>query len=139
VRKKKDSQKGIGTIQYLTDEEEYPIRPSDLGHNDSFLSALGKSETEHAAIWIVNFCQNRGDSWRPFTFEEIQDFYTANGGEGDFQFKGLVMPFFDWPGYSGGSWIIAKEEQYFITTGLVDRLSWSNQKHADQNKKRVGA
>lgn len=55
------------------------IQPSDIDTSRHFREAFGNSETETSAIWIVNFCKDRGDSWSNFTHGELEAFYNNKG------------------------------------------------------------
>lgn len=88
------------------------IRPSDIDTSKHFFNAFGKTETEISAMWIVQFCQNRGAGWEPFSRAEIESFYAQKHKDG-FTFNGLI------PKY-----IIedARRQEYYITSTFVERL-----------------
>lgn len=74
----------------LIDPAHCRIRPSDINTNQHFWDALGNSETEVSANWIVSLCQERG-SWQPFSEEEIEAFYSRSGKFRGFTFNNLLV------------------------------------------------
>jgi hypothetical protein len=68
------------------------IRPSDIDASQPFFGGtFGTGEAEIAAQYIVRFCQRNGNSWRPFTKEQIQAFYEALVGPKEFRFCCLIQ------------------------------------------------
>jgi len=65
------------------------VQPEDINTDQHFWDAFGHVETEISAMWIVRFCQERGQSWKPFTYQDIEQFYN-NGGHKDFRFNRLL-------------------------------------------------
>jgi hypothetical protein len=63
--------------------------PGDIDTGQHFFNAFGNLETEISARWIVQFCQERGQEWGPFTEEELELYYNQHGYEG-FWFNGLL-------------------------------------------------
>ncbi len=66
----------------------YPIRPSDIDISQHFWGAFGKQEKEVSARWIVDFCQQNGDTWAEFSVEHLEALYQRHGYSG-FRFNGL--------------------------------------------------
>lgn len=71
----------------ITDEDDYPIQPEHINATGHLWDAFGKNETEISAGYIVRLCQQNG-SWRPFTENELEEFYSKSGHKG-FHFNGL--------------------------------------------------
>lgn len=66
----------------------HQIDPSDINTSRHFFGAFGNHETEVSANWIVRFCQQRDNTWSPFTYAEIEKFYKFTG----FTFNRLIKP-----------------------------------------------
>ena len=74
------------------------IRPSNIDTSQHFWNAFGSSETEVSALWIVQFCKQRGgDDWRPFAHADLAAFYCEKKmtTAGAFRYNQLTY------GYSG--------------------------------------
>lgn len=65
------------------------IEPSDIDTSKPFWDAFGNSETETSAIWIVNFCKDRGEGWADFTYADIEAYYQSKGKKDGFWFNRL--------------------------------------------------
>ena len=66
-----------------------PIEPDDIVTTQHLYGGFGNSETEVSAIWIVNFCKERGDGWADFTYADIQAYYASKGRKEQFWFNRL--------------------------------------------------
>lgn len=107
---------------------DYNIQPDDIDTSTSqhFWDSFGNCGTEISAKWVVRLSQSLG-GWKPFTGEQIEEFYHQAGYKG-FTFNWLVEPqlFKDapWkePVYHGGGYIVKKGESYFVTTEFVERI-----------------
>jgi hypothetical protein len=55
------------------------IQPGDIDTSRHFWDTFNNLETEVSARWIVKFCQQRDKGWKPFTYDEIEQFYQENG------------------------------------------------------------
>lgn len=51
------------------------IKPSDIDTSEHFWDAFGQMETETSARWVERYCQQNGDSWAPFSREDLDAFY----------------------------------------------------------------
>jgi hypothetical protein len=63
---------------------EYVIKPSNIHINKGrvnplYPSEFGHPQTEVAAARIVRFCQDRNEGWKPFTTQELHDWWCKNG------------------------------------------------------------
>lgn len=56
-----------------------PLRPRDVAA-DNIHQAFGSRDAEVAAIYIVRFCQGKGN-WKPFTFQALLDLCIAAGDQ----------------------------------------------------------
>jgi len=130
----------------VTSGEELPIQPKDIDGSKHFFSAFDHTETEVSANWIIRFLQERGQSWRPFSYEDIDAFYARKFKNG-FRFNRLVEAEMVPPslarafaGYRdpliavGGGWIIHNEAEglYYVTEEFIMRCH-----KASPTKKRV--
>lgn len=72
----------------------YGIRPNDIDTSRHFWECFNKSETEVSARYIAQFMQERQDKgyvdWAPFTYADINDFYSRKGAGDGFTFNGLL-------------------------------------------------
>jgi hypothetical protein len=50
------------------------ITPEDISLGKHFFDAFGHYESEISASWLVEFAQQRGEGWKPFTHEDIEKF-----------------------------------------------------------------
>lgn len=55
------------------------IQPEDIDTSKHFFEAFDKREREISARWIVCFCQDRGEGWESFTYQDIDGFYRSKG------------------------------------------------------------
>ena len=112
-------------IELIEKDEAIEIRPFDIDiNNKTQIGCFGKSELEQDALWIVKFCIERG-SWSPFFKKDFLDFYHKQTGSWDFEFRGLIHSFEDFPygGVSGGGYLfVDSEEKIFISVGFVERV-----------------
>lgn len=90
------------------------IQPKQINASEPFSSTFGAHEAEVAAMWIVRFCQERGN-WSRFSLNEIQDFYARKGGKGSFWFCCLLA--------------ICDTDAYHVmsSTPIRDKQSWIEQ------------
>lgn len=118
----------------VTNPESYLVQPNHIDARRHLFEAFDHTETEISAGWIIRFMQERGRSWAPFTYDEINTFYSRHHGDG-FTFNRLVEPAMIPPslvrafaGYhdstipAGGGWIIKdSENKYHVTDDFVNR------------------
>jgi hypothetical protein len=76
-------------MRLVTHEENYPIQPAAIDASRHFFGAFNNTETEISAGWLIRFFQHRGESWKPFTHEEIEAYYGRTHNDG-FTFNRLV-------------------------------------------------
>jgi hypothetical protein len=123
-----------GTNDLISDG--FSIRPEDIEIR-IFIGAFNNLETELAAARIVSFCQHNGNSWKPFSLEEILDFVQKSKYQ-DFSFEMLVdaqpkfLPFHTRiPGYRGGGWIIRNKEDglFYVTEDFIRRCHKASPKN----------
>lgn len=115
--------------------ERFPVQPQHIDASKHFASAFDHMETEISAGWIVRLLQDRGQGWAPFTFEEINAFYSRWQKDG-FIFNRLVDPQMVPERLAlaftegilalripvGGGWIVPGEDKkYYITVEFVTR------------------
>lgn len=89
--------------------DTYLIRPDHINTDYHFCGAFGNNEKEVSARWIVLFCQKH-DTWKPFTDEEIGNFYRSFGkGFVTFSFGGLL-----------GEYVVKKSDgKYYLTHQFI--------------------
>jgi len=118
----------------ITAGEDFHIQPSDINAQEHFFDAFGNSETEISAGWIVQFLQERGQGWKPFTYEDINSFYARKYSNG-FHFNRLVEAEMVPPSLArafaghhdplvpvGGGWIVLDNEgKYYVTDEFITR------------------
>ncbi len=123
----------------IVDGESFHIQPDDINAAKHFFCAFGNSETEISAGWIVRFLQKRKQGWAPFTYEEIEAFYSRKRKDG-FTFNRLIDPEMIPPdlarafaGYhdarvpAGGGWIVIDtSDRYWVTEEFVERCHRSS-------------
>ena len=66
------------------------ITPDDIQIKGHMFDAFDHYETEISAQWLVRFAQARGEGWKPFTYDDIEAFYSKGGKLRDFGFNKLV-------------------------------------------------
>jgi hypothetical protein len=66
------------------------ITPEDIKITDHLWDSFGQHETEVSAEWLVKFAQARGKGWTPFTYSEIEAFYSKSGRLRGFTFNRLI-------------------------------------------------
>jgi hypothetical protein len=76
----------------ITDEEDFPIKPSDINTSGPLWGAFGNSETETSARYILNLMQASGD-WREFTYKELSDIHDKAGNGPSYHFNHLIGEF----------------------------------------------
>ena len=114
------------------------VNPQQIDVRKHFLNTFGKYEAEISARYIVRFCQKRGQGWEPFTYEDINGFYTSNGPRDSFRFNRLETNGF-----------VTKENGFYRVTdefvarcfraSLVVKASESDGKVIESNDKHVGS
>ena len=85
-------------------------QPRDINAGRHFWNSFDNREREISAGWIVELCQRNG-SWRPFTLDELQAFYSKTHNE-NFWFNGL-----DHLGYV----VLGEDGLYRVTAEFVRR------------------
>ena len=91
-----------------------PIEPIHINTKQHFFDALGNTETETSAYYIVLLCQKVG-GWDPFTLEQIETLYNQKGYK-YFHFNHLL----------DDGWIVRREDKYYITLQFVTRVYGSS-------------
>lgn len=118
----------------ITDPEAFPIQPNHIDASDHLWDSFDQLETETSARWIILFMQKRGQSWAPFTYDDINSFYSERLRDG-FTFNRLINPEMVPPSLAralaghldervpvGGGWIILDaDNNYYVTDDFVDR------------------
>lgn len=103
----------------------FVIQPKDISIKHHYYDAFDHHESEVSAIWIVQFCQQRG-GWVPFSYQEIEDFYheKSKGKLSGFTFNGLV----DWKFINDesvkddrGFIVFCKDGLYRVTIDFIAR------------------
>lgn len=111
---------------------EFSIQPHQIDTYKQFSDAFGHLLTEISAWWIVRFLTKRNMSWNPFSYKEIDSFYTYDNR---FTFGHLIEPesiitnnirrslgYVNSATLVGGGWIVQKKDSfYYITDDFVMR------------------
>lgn len=105
------------------------ITPEEIVITDHLWDAFGHYETEISADWLVRFAQKRGKGWRPFTYAEIEEFYSAGRGGTlrGFSFNKLVDKGFiimvpkGTVGTEGSPRLFVPEDTYHYTEDFIGR------------------
>ncbi len=119
----------------IGNKENFPIQPDQVDVSRHFFEAFNQRETEISARWIVRFIQQRGEGWKPFSYEELNTFYKKTFPHGNFTFNRLVEPGVKvlncaamFAGelpiteLTGGGWIVkGDDEKYYATGDFVER------------------
>lgn len=124
----------------ITDGRNFPVQPRDINASKHLWDAFGNNETEISAGWIVRFLHERNHGWEPFTYEEINAFYSRKFTDG-FSFNRLVEPEMVPPSLArafaghhdplipaGGGWIVLIGDKYHITEDFVEQCFKSSPK-----------
>jgi hypothetical protein len=115
-------------------ERKYLVEPSEIDASKHLFGAFEHTETEVSAGYIIRMLQEVGE-WRPFTREEIEEFYQRSGHT-DFWFNALVNPvnerLADGSSYQvGGGYVIERDDGKFeVTEEFVERAFESLPKQA---------
>jgi len=117
------------------------ITPEEIKITDHLWDSFGHYETEISADWLVRFAQDRGQGWKPFTYADIEKFYSRSGKLSGFSFnklisggfireipKGTMTAITDY-GDDGGT---TTETTYYFTLGFVARVAESAARKAAQ-------
>lgn len=71
------------------------IKPKDIDTSIHFQGAFGAFENEKAAANIVEFCAQRDNTWKKFTYQEINDYFRdkakKESQQAYFSFFGLIL------------------------------------------------
>jgi hypothetical protein len=121
----------MGERHIIKDTTKFPIQPDHIDASGHLYDSFGHMETEISAGWIIRFLQERGQSWAPFTFEEIDAFYSRKL-KGGFRFNRLINPEMIPPNLArafaghndplipAGGWIVkGDDEKYYVTDEFV--------------------
>ncbi|MEX0649401.1 MAG: hypothetical protein WD200_00175 [Candidatus Andersenbacteria bacterium] len=121
-----------------TKPEDFPIQPDHIDGSRHLWNAFDHTETEVSAGWIIRFLQERGKSWAPFTYGEINAFYSREHKDG-FTFNRLInvemVPpnlarafagHHDDPVPRGGGWILEDADGYHVTDDFITRCFQSS-------------
>lgn len=86
--------------------------------------AFGHYESEISASWLVRFAQQRGEGWKPFTYEDIEKFYSKSDYM-NFSFNRLIDGGFIHlvPGGVVGNFptVAMQKPQYHFTEEFISR------------------
>lgn len=118
----------------VTNPEEFPIQPEQIDASHHLFNAFDHKETEVSAGWIIRFLQERGKSWAPFTYDEINTFYSRKHKD-RFTFNRLINAEMVPPSLArafgghhdpqvpkGGGWIIKDVDgSYHMTDDFITR------------------
>ena len=89
--------------------------PEKVNTTVDFIDTFGQSESETSANFIVRYCK-AVDSWKGFTFDQINDFYLElrgrKPGDSNFSFNRLVSD----------GWIAKDGDLFCVTLGFLGRL-----------------
>lgn len=111
------------------------ITPEDIKITDHLWDAFGHYETEISADWLVRFAQQRGEGWKPFTYEDIDAFYSKGGKLRGFGFNKLIDKGFivlqkaGTIGFEGSAFIGYTKDVYLYTEDFIARC------HRSANRK----
>jgi hypothetical protein len=111
-------------------ENRHEVQPSDIDASRHLFDAFGHYETEISAGYIIRMFQEIGE-WRPFTNDEIEEFYSRSGHKG-FSFNGLIIPVRERladgrPYQVGGGYIVEKDDgKYEVTEEFIARAFQSS-------------
>ncbi|MDO8442968.1 MAG: hypothetical protein Q7S81_01790 [bacterium] len=83
----------VRAINEDSESAQYHIRPEDIDVSRHFYSAFGKAQVESAAQYVVRFCQQLG-GWKSFRKEDLEKFYSENGGRKERLSTDNKFPFF---------------------------------------------
>ena len=114
-------------------------KPSEIKMDGHFWNAFENNETEISAWWLVELARKHGD-WRPFTREEIEQFYGQKHKDG-FTFNRLIERGvgYGMPGQrylTGGGWIVPRDGLLHFTEEFVMRCYLSsNDKKEELNSR----
>jgi hypothetical protein len=117
------------TKHIITNPEAFPIQPDQIDTSDHLWDAFDHHETEISARWIVQFCQQRGQSWSPIRPEELTRYYRTERKQPHerFCFNRLIDPgtaFYGGLGSRpvGGGWLMKQDDGTLaITDEFVTR------------------
>ena len=134
---KQQEQRYLNNMQrsIITAVENFPIKPEHIDASNHMYESFNHMETEVSAGWIVRFMQSRGTGWTPFTFVEINEFYSKVFPDEKFSFNRLVGAEMIPPSLvrafaghcdplipAGGGWIIlGDDKKYYVTDDFVTR------------------
>ena len=79
----------------ITEQEDFPIKPSDIYAAEYMQDSFNNLETDISAGYIVSLLQEKGD-WVPFTYGEINAHYQktcSSKNPGNFLFNHLLGEF----------------------------------------------
>lgn len=126
--------------QLIGVDGHFEIRPEQIDTSRQFIGAFGHFQTEESARFIVQFCQERGEGWKPFTQKDINQFYRGHADSdptehcvdrrtGQFRFNHLVgeFPLLGWEDHESGDKlvrldaVVKRGKLFFITEEFVKR------------------
>jgi hypothetical protein len=107
------------------------ITPEDIKITDHLWDSFGHFETEISADWLVRFAQARGKGWTPFTYADIEAFYSKSGKLRGFGFNRLVDGGFITLAPKGtvGGYDLT-QDVYFYTEDFIARCHRAANRHA---------
>lgn len=82
----------------ITENEDFPIKPSDINASEYMWDAYGNVETDISAGYIIRLLQEKGD-WLRFTYGELNAYYkktctpSKGGCLGNYTFNRLLGEF----------------------------------------------
>lgn len=120
--------------------EKYSVSPNQIDTSRHPYDSFGNRETEVSAYWIVKFFQAVG-SWRPFTEQEINDFYHQwRPVTETFCFNRLieeqiVHSITGDRRYEGGGWVVRNADGTLeVTEEFVQRMYAAVPMQPDENR-----
>jgi catalase (peroxidase I) len=111
------------------------ILPADINTTQHFGGSFDEYETEVSARYVVRLLQQKG-GWKPFTYEDINNFYQEKTGDksSNFTWNALIegknkRNFASGVSYVDGGWIKKLDDgRYQVTKGFVEKVYKSSPK-----------
>jgi hypothetical protein len=124
--------------EIIGDNGYYPVRPEDMDISTHLWDAFDNAETEISAKWLIRLAQQNG-SWKPFTRDEIEEFYRSKSVYRGFSFNRLIDPqpaFYILRGsvLEGGGFIVEKEDKLHFTSEFVNKAFISGVRSGENRK-----
>lgn len=61
-------------MNYIIAHDTCPIRPEHIKADSHFWNSFNNVEAETSARWLVLFCQQRKEGWKPFERNDLEAF-----------------------------------------------------------------